>query len=479
MQLRNISIGFMIAIVAFTSCTKDDLFEEPLDAVSTATAFSTPERIEKAAVGMYSASQNLDWGSGRNLIYSDVQGLDISPNPFFGSVGFFERMRPNDGVITSAWTGAYNTIYTANLFLKNFQAVQELVTPEKADQYIGEAEFIRAYNYFLMVNFWGQPYTDPIKGPETNLGVPLVLTAPDDPFSAETLIPRATVKQVYDQVEKDLLDAEAKLPESYSDANATISRATKGAARALLMRVYLYEGNWAKAEEYANLVINAGMYGLNETPEATFRNYTSNESIFSTAFSGSNNPDRNNALAAHYSPAVRGDLNITPAYLSLMDTAVDLRFQNLVTKTVQGTGTAATPTFWTLKYTNFADWVPVLRYAEVLLVKAEALARQADPTASANSEAVALLNQIRTRSNAAPVSPATNQELIDAILRERRIELAFEGQAYFDLQRTHQDVPAHASIDNPVPYGSTYRVWPIPQRDINIMTTGLEQNPGY
>lgn len=478
MQLKKISIGLIVTIVTFSSCSKDDLFEEPLDSISTATAFSTPERIEKAAIGMYSALQNINWGSGRNLIYSDVQGLDVNPSTYFGSIGFFDRMRPNDGTMTNAWTAAYNTIYTANLFMKNFQAVQSMVTPEKADQYIGEAEFIRAYNYFFLVNFWGQPYTDPIKGPEENLGVPLVLEAAEDPFASNNLIQRATVKEVYDQIEKDLLDAEAKLPESYPDASSTISRATKGAARGMLMRMYLYQGNWAKAEEYADKLINSNKYALNPTPEITFRNYITNERIFSIAFSGSNNPDRNNALSAHYSPAVRGDLSISPAYISLMDTTVDLRYQNLVLKEMEGSGSAATPIYWTLKYTNFADWVPVLRYAEVLLVKAEALARQGAPTGPANPTAVSLINEVRLRSNAAPINPSTNQELIDAILTERRIELAFEGHSYFDLQRTHQDIPAHGSLDHPVPYGSNYRVLPIPQRELNIMPS-LEQNPGY
>jgi starch-binding outer membrane protein, SusD/RagB family len=473
MQLKHISIALLLAALGFSSCSREDLFEEPLDAISTATAFSSPERIEKTAVGMYSALQNPNWGSGRNLIYADVQGLDVNPNPYFNNVGYFNQMRPNDATVTSAWMGAYNTIFTANLFRKNFLAVKDLVPAEKADQYLGEAAFIRAYNYFYLVNFWGQTYTDP-KGPEANLGVPLVLEAAEDPFAAANLLPRATVKQVYDQIEQDLLAAEAKLPVSYSDLGATISRATKGAARGLLMRMYLYQGNWAKARDYADLLINSNNYALNATPEVTYRNYQTRERIFSVAFSGSNNPDRNNALSAHYSPTVRGDLSVSNAFLSLMDTTVDLRYKNLVMKTRQG----ASWVFWTTKYTNFADWAPVLRYAEVLLVKAEALARLGDAAAPADPGAVGLLNQVRTRSQAAPATPATNADLLAAVLRERRIELAFEGQAYFDLQRTHQDIPPHASILSPIPYGTTYRVWPVPQREINIMPD-LAQNPGY
>jgi hypothetical protein len=415
---------------------------------------------------MYSALQNPNWTCGRHQIYCDVMGLDANPAPYFAQVGYFDKMRANDGTVSAAWTAAYNTIYVTNLFVKNFTAVQGMVTPEKASQYLGEASFIRAYNYFYMINFWGKPYTDPA-GPANNPGVPLVLTATEDAFGASNFIPRASVKDVYDQIEKDLLDAEQKLPLSYgADSYSTVARATKGAARAMLMRLYLYEGNWAKAVTYADQVINSGLYKLNATPDITFRNYTTKESIFSVAFSGSNNPGRNNALAAHYYPGIRNDITVSQDYLNLMDINVDLRYKNLIT--------VSNNLYWTTKYTGFADWAPLIRYAEVLLAKAEALARINN---GVDATALDLLNQIRTRSNASVVIATTQQELINAILKERRIELAFEGQSYFDFQRNGLNLPAHTTVVAQ-PYGSDFRLWPIPLRDINIMPD-LVQNPGY
>lgn len=466
MQLKTILAGLTIATVLATSCKKSNLFEEPLDAVSEAIAFSTPDRITKSATGMYSALQNANWTDGRNLIYADVMGLDANPAPYFAQVGYFDKMRANDATVSTSWTAAYNTIYVTNLFVKNFIPVKGMVTADKASQYLGEASFIRAYNYFNLVNFWGKTYLDPA-GPDKNLGVPLILEAADDPFSSTSLVPRSTVKQVYDQIEKDLLDAEAKLPLNYTgDLYTTVSRATKGAARALLMRMYLFEGNWAKASAYADLVINSGLYKLNATPELSFKNYTTQESVFSVAFSGSNNPGRNNAIAAHYSPGIRGDISVSTAYLALMDTTIDLRYKNLVIK--------SNNLFWTTKYISLADWSPVIRYPEVLLVKAEALARQA---AGVDATATGLVNSLRTRAKAAPVNPATKQDLINAILKERRIELAFEGHAYFDFQRNLLDIPAHATVAAQ-PYGSDFRIWPIPQRDILIQPT-LVQNNNY
>ena len=95
---------------------------------------------------------------------------------FFGNIGYYNLMRSNDGTVTAAWSAAYNTIFTSNLFVKNLMKAEQLVSPDKLNQYLGEAAFIRAYNYFYLVNFWGPTYTDPIKGPDVNLGVPLVLT---------------------------------------------------------------------------------------------------------------------------------------------------------------------------------------------------------------------------------------------------------------------------------------------------------------
>lgn len=465
MNLKNSIVTAIIAIALFTSCKKSELFEEPLNAISEATAYSTPERIDKAATGMYSALQNPNWTSGRHLIYTDIRGLDANPSPFFGQIAFFDKLRADDGTVSAAWTAAYNIIYATNLFVKNFTAVQDKVTPAKSSQYLGEASFIRAYNYFYLVNLWSKPYTD--GDPTKNLGVPLILEAAADPFASSNYIARASVKEVYDQIEKDLLDAEAKLPLNYpGDAYSTVARATKGAARGMLMRLYLYEGAWAKAVSYADLIINSALYKLNATPEITFRNFTTGESIFSVAFSGSNNPGRNNALAAHYSPGIRSDISVSTAYLALMDTTVDLRYKNMVIKNNN--------LFWTTKYVGLADWCSVLRYAEVLLVKAEALARLGT---GVDAVALGLLNDVRTRSRASRMTPATKQELIEAILKERRIELAFEGQSYFDFQRNMLDLPAHATV-TAQPYNSGYRLLPIPQREMNIMPA-LTQNTGY
>jgi hypothetical protein len=460
-------IVMLSAFVAITasSCRKQ-LFQEPYTSLSPDAAFATPDRVEKAAIGMYDQLQNRDFFGGHVLIYVDIRGIDVNPPTYFGPMPTFTQVNATDGTVGLGWAGGYRSIGEANLFLKNLAGAQG-VTPAKIAQYTGEAEFIRSLNYFYLVNLWAQPYGT--LG-ATQLGVPLVLTSSDAPFDASNQVPRATVAAVYAQLEKDLLDAEAKLPVNYSEPSfSDVARATKGAAQALLARVYLYEHKYTEALAYANKVI-AGGYSLNNDPVTPFRTYTTKESIFSVANNGADNPNTNWALGQHYNPTLRGDIQVSDNYVSLMDTLVDLRYKNLIIKT--GTGTSSV--YWSGKYQGVTDWVPVLRYSETLLIKAEALANLAG---GVDGDAVKLVNQVRSRSHAANIAPTTKTDLITAILTERRIELAFEGQGEFDFLRTGRGIPAHSVVDAQA-YGSNYVVLPIPKYDTD-KNPNLVQNPGY
>jgi starch-binding outer membrane protein, SusD/RagB family len=273
-------------------------------------------------------------------------------------------------------------------------------------------------------------------------------------------------------MEADLLEAEAKLPINIgTDAFNRTARASKGAARALLSRLYLYKGDYTKAIQYSDAVINMGIYSLNASITTTFSPpYTTNESIFSVSMNGGDNPNTNNSLGQHYgSQPGRGDISITSDYIALMNTAVDKRYTTLV-KTVGGLQ-------WSLKYPGLTtDFVPVLRYAEILLNKAEALARS---NTGVNAAALALVQQVRDRSTGGAIVATTQAELIAAIIKERRIELAFEGHGIMDLNRWKLDIPVHAGGLVPAqPYGNNYRVLPIPKYDTDKNST-LVQNPGY
>jgi hypothetical protein len=422
---------------------------------------------------MYDALQNANYFGGRVLIYADIRGIDATPATYFGNMALFNTLTSNDGTVAAAWQGAYRTIYEANLFMKNFAPAASLVTQAKANQYIGEAKFIRALCYFYLVNLWAQPYA--FTTDASHPGVPLVLEAASDPFAASNQISRSSVKDVYAAIEADLLDAETKLPTtaSVTDAYTRVSRATVGAARALLMRMYLYKKDYTNSNKYANLLINSGDYALNASPVTTFRTYTTPESIFSVAMDGGDNPNTNFAIGQHYGSTRRADIPISPDYVNLLD-PTDKRRGNAGGDSLVEYKSGA---YWTRKYNaGTTDWVPVIRYAEVLLTSAEDLANLA-PGTTPDPTAITLLNQVKARSNAVPVAPVTKAALFNEIYLERRRELAFEGQGSLDFLRTGNDIPAHSVVPLQK-YGSDYTVLPIPKYDTD-KNPNLQQNHGY
>lgn len=453
-------------LITFSSCEKK-IFEEPYNSLSPADAFSSPERIEKAATGMYDALQNLEFFGGRVLIYTDIRGIDTGAPSYFAQIPQFNTLSSTNADIRLSWQAAYRTINETNLFTKNLEANPGKISDELTLKYNSEAKYIRALSYFYLVNLWAQPYKFTADG--SHLGVPLILTVADDPFATSNQVARNTVAEVYTQIENDLLDAAVNLPSAPATKSFQyVARATKGAAYGLLARTYLYKQDYNKALEYANKVIDLSVYSLNPSPVDAFETFTTNESIFSVAHSGGDNPNTNHALGQHYSPTKRADISISPDYVNLMDVD-DLRRSELII--------SQNSAFWTTKYTAVTDWVPVLRYSEILLIKAEALANLAAGT-TVDATALALVNEVRQRSSPAEtITAATKQDLIAAILLERRIELAFEGQGLFEFLRTGRNVPEHGIVPEQ-PYGSDYVVFPIPFNDMQ-KNPNLVPNPGY
>lgn len=472
MTKQFLSVGMIGMLLTISSCEKS-VFEEPYSNLSPADAFGSADRIEKTAVGMYDQLQNLEFFGGRVLIYADIRGIDTRPTAYFGQMPNFNTVLSSDGTVALAWEGAYRTIYEANNFMKNLAANPGKISDAQTARFNSEAKFIRSLCYFYLVNLWAQPYKFT---PNANhYGVPLILTATDSPFDAGNQVGRNTVAEVYQQMETDLLEAEAGLPTSAAVGSkdfADVARATKGAAQALLARLYLYKGDYAKAVTYSDKVL-AGPYKLNASPVTAFRSpYTTDENIFSVAMNGADNPNTNNAIGQHYAPDKRADIAISPDYVNLMS-ATDLRRTELTRTYAPSPGL-----FFTTKYTGITDWVPVFRVSEVLLTKAEALA---NISTGIDATAVTLVNDVRRRSDASAVAiaPTSKQGLIDAILLERRIELAFEGQGIFDFLRTGRGIPAHGAVSAQA-YGSDYVVLPIPKYDTDKSPVlESQQNPGY
>lgn len=456
------------SLSVLTGCNVMD--QEYYAGFDTEAAFSSPERIASSLIGVYDGLQHAEFGGGRMLIFGDIRGNDVSITTFFGQMSVFSNTS-SDATTENGWYGAYRTIFDANLFLQNLEGNKHLISDSLYRQYVADAKFVRSVVYFYAVNLWGQTYG--YTEDASHLGVPLSLFPLDggEAFTEAAKLPRATVHDVYQQLIEDLEYAELYLPNERETAYESVALATIPAAQALLARIYLYMGRYSDAIRYVEKVEkNNRNFKLNEDVEAIFRDATAGkESIFFVAHNLTDNPNTNNALGQHYSPSKRGDISISPDYVSLMDTIVDARYKKLVIK--QGGA------FWTTKYIEVSDWVPVLRFSEMQLIKAEALVRTKN---AIDEEAITLLSNVSTRSGARAYSRndfSTVQQLLDTILKERKIELAFEGQGSFDFFRQKKGIPARG-VEPALSFPNNKFVLPIPLRETQ-MNQNLEQNPGY
>lgn len=465
----------VLGLLLGSACSKVDE-QKPFSAIDPAQIFSDPSRVEKAALGMYNALQNAEFFGGRILIYADQRGNDVNVASFFGNVGSF-NMISADAIALNAWTGGYRTIYEANLFMKKLQQNEAVVGTPKATQYYGEAKFIRALCYFYLVSLYAQPYN--FQGDAGHPGVPLILDAAEDgaqALSAANRVKRNTVKEVYDQMIKDLTEASAALTPNWNDAYFNRARATKAAADGLLSRVYLNKGDWTNANASADAVIASPLaFKLATEPidNWTFANMNATvERIFSVAMNSADNPNTNNAIGQHYSPLGRGDISVnTAGYFGIPNFAATDKRRNAAMIRTSGAST------YTGKYylNPREQWVPVLRLAEIKLNKAEAMARL-DPLVSAG--ALTQLMDIRTIRGASVIVPPTTQaELITLILNERRIELAFEGFGMMDFLRTGRAIPARPQHLAQAA-GTDYVIFPIPLLETQS-NKQLAQNKGY
>jgi hypothetical protein len=435
--------------------------------------FNDPAKVRSAAIGMYDALQNAEFLGGRAQIYADIRGMDVNPASYFGAVSTHDgTLTAANGIVQNAWTGAYRTLFEINLFIENITSHPGVVPANEEARFIAEAKFLRAVVYFYTLNLWGQQCTKD----GANLGVPLVLRSFDGgtAFSDEAKIPRSTVDEVYDQLIKDLDEAKT-LPAALDDPYENICRATSNAVYAFLSRVHLYRKQYAEVVKAADNVKGYDLEDELATKVFAFPPPTDNkEIIFFVAMSSTDNPNTNNALGQHYGADHRGDITVSNNFLDILDKTKDTRFTMLLKKKGDS--------YFCKKYDNGSyNWAPVIRYAEVLLNKAEALAQQ---DAGISSDALDIINKIRTRSQVDTKTVAdfaTKAEFIEFILAERRRELAFEGHGSFDLFRNGKGIDAGRATPSAaaIPYPNNLFALPIPQADITKAPGILTQNPGY
>ena len=489
--MRYIFYSFLAIAVLGSSCQKKVIDLKPQDLLSSDQAFSTPERIESVVLASYDGLQSPEFLAGRALIYVDLMGEDIFDRTlYFGDLSHFNLLG-NSGIASNVWTAGYYAIGSANRAIAGINANSSKLTADKAKELIAECKFVRAVANFYLVNFFPHPYV--FTADASHPGIPLI-TQGFTSNDAAANQPRSSVAAVYTAIIKDLTDALADLPLTYNDTYNDKVRGTKAAASSFLSRVFLYKGDYANAKKYSLDVINGnyGTFALNPNVGDAFAigNYTTDETIWSIPNNKDDNPNTNNALPMHYYPTGRADLAVSSSFLSTTTNpyfAADDKRRSLIIPGVAATNTTAYK--FTSKYTDItsrADWAPIIRYAEVLLNYAEAAARTAS---GVDADAVAKLNLVRDRARvSAPAyttgSFASKDALINAILGERRIELAFEGHRFWDLMRIKASVTNKYDSDGTTllpaePFGAKKNILPIPQLEVDKSKGVLAQNDGY
>ena len=442
---------------SLTSCDKK-LDIDPVNSVRDELALRTSSDVEAALVGCYTGIQNAEAYGGYIQLMSDLLADDgevtfvgtfIPPNQINR-----KSMLKDNGFAQAIWVNAYNVINRTNNVLAN---IDKLDTPAKRARVEGEAKFIRASMYFELVRLYAKDWGD--GSPASNLGVPLVLT-PTRVLDAASQVRRNTVTEVYAQVISDLTDAEAKMP---VNSPAASFFANKYAAATMLARVYLQQGRFADAGAAANRVISVNKYTLNPSYADEFFSGSaagllpnSPEDIFAIQISAQSG---RNELNTFYSIDRRGDISIEDKHTDLYG-PTDERGDLFTTSGGQT---------YSNKYDDLYGNIKLMRLAEMYLIRAEANFRNGTLL---GATPLADINRVRTRAGLAPLAVLT----LPAILRERKLELAFEGFRLGDVKRNRETIADPAGVA--VPWNSRRLVFPIPLREINV-NPNLVQNEGY
>jgi len=387
-----------------------------------------------------------------------------------------------EGSLQSFWTGQYQNINLCNQVLENVPGIS--MDDALKSRYLAEAKFVRAYSYFRLVRAYGD--------------VPLRLNVPKN--ATEYNIPRTDKATVYAQIEKDLTEAAAVLPPNYPSTD--VGRATKGAALGLHAKVALYQKKFADVLIYTNQVMGLG-YDLFPDFEKGFRTQNENnvESLFEVQ--AEMIPGNKDASNSQYSqvqgvagvPEGGWGFNTPSTVLAAAFEPGDPRrdatilFKGETTPQGDKIPTTTPNDMYNQKsYVPFGLYVSgynqgaqqnirVLRFADVLLMNAEAANETGNPTLALSS-----LNRVRARARGGNATILPNVTTTDqtalrtAIYKERQVELALESDRYFDVIRQGRG----AEVFGPKGWkANKNEVWPVPNIEIERSGGLLTQNTGY
>lgn len=485
-NIKNVWFLALAVLLTLTGCGEDFLDRAPISQQNSNNFYKTAEDMRNALTAVYGSLQYGGQYFSSMHVIGDMRSDNTEiTNPNAGAdlqaVDNFTNVSVNS-IGNNTWNAHYQGIQSANILIERIQPVS--MDQNLKARYIGEAKFLRALMYFNLVRIFGD--------------VPLVVTVITNPQQGYEY-GRSPVAAVYSQIIADLTEAEQVLPFTYAAADR--GRATKGAAMALLGKVHLTMKNYPLASQKLKELIDAsGQTGYRLLPSYASifgaANQNNAESIFEVQFKSGSNGE-GSPFTNQFAPIGSGRAvvsvgnplgqNIPTADMNNAYEPNDLRKAVSMRTSYELNGAVVNHNY-VVKYSGTPaanldsdnNWI-VLRYADVLLMYAEALNEQGFV---ADGPAFEYLNLVRTRaglpvkssSNASPDLQVSNQAAFRlAVEQERRVELAFEGHRWFDLIRTDRALPLLAS-KGMQPHMA---IFPIPQSQLDINPSKMFQNPNY
>jgi hypothetical protein len=452
---------FLLGIFLVTSC--DGFLDADLDKslITADKIFSNDVTATAAVVGMYNSIGNnspLSAMPDGMAALAGLSSLELSNYPQEVNPRAFElhQISPSNTSLLSLWNFTYNLIYQSNAIVEGIHNSKTL-SHSAANQLEGESRFVRAFAYFYLVNLFG--------------GVPIVI---ETNYHSNALLSRRSLDEVYAQIENDLIKAQSLMSMEYIDSRRM--RPNQATATALLARMYLYRDDYTKAETEATAVINNSLYALKRASEINeVFLIGSGETIWQIPPIDPGQPTEEARFFI---------VKSTPPLSNIMTDALrnhfepgDTRFLNWI-GSISGNGrTFYFPYKYKQKSKNTDDAINecsiVFRLAEMLLIRAEARAKQGK-LVGANS-ASSDLNIIRARAGLPEIVTQDKETLLLAIDNERWSELFTEyGHRWLDLKRTRKSIEI---LGNGITQEDL--LWPIPAAEFTKNPNLGQQNPGY
>lgn len=443
-------------LIALNSCATDPLDLAPISEIGANGFYTNDAEVELGTIAIYDGLQAVP---KLEFTVTEMRSDNSRSKTGEGEWGEFENfaVQPTNQQVQLYWAANYNVIFRANRVLEHLDVVSDATL---RNQFEGEALFARALSHYKLVNAYGDvPLLTEVIGPQDS-----------------SFFNRVSVATVMDTIIQDLATAVSLLP---TKSNMAFGRATRGAAEALLAKVYLKDGNYSAAESLCTTLIDSlSGYSLLTNYSDVFYNEGNDEIIFAIPYINDDLFESQDFSFEFTNGGVRSGLNYLTTDLQAAITSGDLRGTTIENPLVD---------FECAKFLTSSlnartcgnDWI-VLRLADVYLMHVEA--KMAGQGSTQNADAIASYNMVRARAGLPTVATdGTGEITLSELLNERRVELAFENHRFDDLTRTNQAqtvLSAFASTTGAA-FSGTDLLLPIPQNEINVSEGRLSQNPGY